>query len=495
MPELDVNITRGGQARIFIQEGGASPANPYIYMGCMSLDDGSKDLGEPDPVYCPSSEQRDAWDIVDEIPKAESLGTSSFTQHMDRFLNDVWWDIKERRCKFNMQAILTNCNRPDDIQMWDAKILYDNTRMTNMSHGAFNPLSGDDNAAVDITGSLTYRDLAPIRQIKFGEVLDTLVLAEVLDGVYNDVISCGDCGTPSDGCQKFYLLTLANSGSPGLSSQIVRSLDGGSTGIAIDIPVFGGLSGNRLAPVGNRLVVISQANGGHAHSLFSNLDAGVVSWSLVTTGYVATKGPRAIFSLSPAQTFIAAAGGYIYLMTDPTKAVTVLTDGSISTQDLNDIHGKGRTIIAVGGSNAMLVSRNRGVSFSAVTGPKPGIALNTVFVFSDSIWFVGTADGDGFYTINGGVSWTEFTPDAGITVFNKIRFFNDTVGYIAVQLGGVARVYRTTDSGATWHHEAPSISGLPTAERINVVVPCGNNICLAAGRISSAGDGLVAVAQ
>src|SRR5574341_913246 len=147
---IDPNILRSGQVRIFVQSDGIGPAYPYLYFGCMSLDGPSKDLGEPDPVYCPSSAQRDKWDIVDEIPKTEALGTTDFTQRMDRFLRDAWWDIKERKCLFNVQAVIDSCGRPDDFNTWEAKILLDRVRLTNFTVPALNALAGDDNAAVDL---------------------------------------------------------------------------------------------------------------------------------------------------------------------------------------------------------------------------------------------------------------------------------------------------------------------------------------------------------
>jgi hypothetical protein len=51
-------------------------------------------------------------------------------------------------------------------------------------------------------------------------------------------------------------------------------------------------------------------------------------------------------------------------MANPATAVTVLTDGSVTVQNLNDIRGKGRTIVAVGASNAVILSENGGSTWS-----------------------------------------------------------------------------------------------------------------------------------
>jgi photosystem II stability/assembly factor-like uncharacterized protein len=489
----DVSILQGGQVRVFIQKDGISPASGYLYYGCLSLDGPTQDLGTPDPVYCPSSNQRNAWDIVDSVPKVPALGTTDFTQRMDRFLKDVWWELKRKGCNFNLQAVVSKCDRPDDFTKWDAKLLLRDARLTNLKMGALNPLSGDDNAPIDIQGSLIFREMTPINSIQFEEVAGATVVAEVLDGIFYDVVSCGDCGSVSDGCQKLYWLTRANPGSPGLSSQIVYSLDGGATWATIDINALGGVSGNRIAAVGGMLVVVSEAKGGHVYSPFASIDAGTIDWTLVTTGYVAAKSPRAIYSKSTNETYIAAVGGYIYFMSDPTLAVTVLTDGSVTTQNLNDIHGFGRTVVAVGASNAVLKSDNAGETFSLITGPAVGANLTAIWCMSKNVWFIGTGGGALYYTVNGGSTWTQIS-FGGATVINDIKFENDTIGYMAAEVAGVARVYRTSDSGHSWAYSAPAISGLPTALRINAVAPCGVNE-VAVGGLKTTDDGIIAIAQ
>jgi photosystem II stability/assembly factor-like uncharacterized protein len=490
----DVAALIGGNVRVFVQEDGVSPAAAYKYYGCLTLDGPNQDLGTPDPLYCPSPTQRNKWDIIDDIPKTPALGTTDFTQRADKFLNDVWWDLKNRGCAFNMQAVMGSCQRPDDFTKWDAKLAFIGTRLNNLGIGALNPLTGDDNASVDLTGTLSYREWEPIRPIKFSERADSTVVAEVLDGFYYDVAQCGECGTPSDGCSSVYLLTAASGGSPGLSSQLVYSLDKGRTWVTIDIATLGGLAGNRMVPMGTYIVVVSQATGAH---YYSPITGGIPSstWTKVTSGYVSTKGPRAIYAKSSNQAFIAGAGGYIYYLSGPTIAAAVLTDGSITTQDLNDIHGHGQTVVAVGGNNAVLWSANDGDTFSLVTGPVVGANLTAIWALSENVWIVGTGTGRLFYTLNAGTAWAEIGLPATPTVINDIHFENNLVGYISAEVGGVATVLRSTDSGNSWQNTAPHISALPTGVRVNFVYSCGMNRVLAGGRKTAGGDGLVAIAE
>lgn len=495
MAELDVNIARLGESRTWLQRA-ATPAQAYAYQGCVNFGEAEQDQGAAEPIYCPSSEQRNKWVIVDVAPQAQALGSRDFTAQMDRFGQDVFWALKQQGCFFNLLDLWGRCSRPDNFNQWEMGILYLYARLTTFTAPQSNPLEGDNNAAAQITGSLEFRESTVIRSLKWAEQADSVIVAEALDGFYNDTPDCGDCGASSDGCSKRYILTAASGGSPGLSSRLVVTTDDGASYSSLDISVLGGLSANRMAAVGSYVVIVSQANGGHVYATFTSVDAGAPSWTLVTSGYVSTKGPRAIHSRNSNATYIAAAGGYIYFLASPTSLPTVLTDGSVTTQDLNDIHGIGATIVAVGNSNAVLYSAN-GQTFSSITGPAVGVNLTSIACISSQIWEVGTGDGRLFYTLNAGTSWTQTNLPVSLSVVNDIRFYGGTVGYLAGESAGVGVLLSTLDSGNSWQVGAasPRLNLTPTAQRYNFVFPCGYNEVLAGGRKTVGGDGIITLAS
>lgn len=490
----DINLAKGGLFRVYVQHAGSSPANPYDYVGCLSLGGIQEDLGQGEPIYCPSSEVMGQFDIVDITSPPQALATTDFTQRMSLLLKDFWWDLRRRKCEFNIFIKAGRCARPDDPHDFSAGILVKKAKATAFNTGAMNPQNED--SATDLTGSIQMRDFDRFLPLYFGEVADAIVLDEALDGIFADKAQCGDCGAPSDGCQKMYVLTDTVPGSPSLSPQLAYSKNGGGLWAADFVNSLSNQVPNRLAQVGTRLVVISQVDTAHHHKLQATIDSGVTGgWTRVSGGYVATKGPRAIYSKSPAQTFIVGAGGYIYFMSNPTAAVSVLSDGSVTTQDLNDVRGVGSTIVAVGNSNAVVVSHNDGRTWSVVTGPAVGVNLTTVEVVTKRIWWVGAANGKSFYTIDEGKAWVEATPDSSIAAVNRIRFVDELVGYMTVEVGGAARVYRTKDNGYSWHFETPYVTGIPAALRFNFIAPCpGNyNVALAGGLAPVGSDGLVAL--
>lgn len=491
----DISIAKGGLFRVFVQHEGPSPENAYHYVGCLNLGGFQEDLGTGEPIYCPSSAVMGQYDIVDITAPPQALPTTDFTQRMDLALRDFWWELRRRKCEFNMFIKSGRCVRPDDPHDFLAGVLVKRAKATAFNTGPMNSL--DENAASDLSGSLQMRDFDRFLSMYFGEVADSTVLDEALDGLFADSIQCGDCGSPSDGCQKMYVLTDVVLGSPSLSPQVAYSINGGGIWATDVVDSLSGQAPRRMAQVGTRLVVISQVDLAHHHKLQSGVDDGgsTGGWTRVAGGYVASAGPRAVWSKSPSETFIVAAGGYIYFMSNPTAAVTVLSDGSVTTQDLNDVRGIGSTIVGVGNSNAVVVSRNNGRTWSLVTGPAVGVTLSSVEVVSERVWWVTTATGDVYYTTNGGQSWVAATPDDAITAINRIRFVDEIVGYMAVEVSGVARIYRTKDSGYSWHYQEPYVNSLPTSARLNFVAPCpGNyNVALAGGLAATGTDGLVAL--
>lgn len=495
--QLDPNIAKSSQFSIFVQPDGSSPSNAYVYVGCLSLGGFKEDLGTGAPIYCPSSETPGIFDIVDITNPPQGLPTTDFTQHMSRLLNDFWWSLRKRKCEFNFKVKGSNCARPDDPDDFQAEIIGRKAKLTNFTTGAFHSLGED--AVLDLTGSLEMRGFDRFLPIQAGEVADTSTFSEALDGIFADKAQCGNCGDVSDGCQKAYVLTTTITASPALAAQVVHTINGGATWATDNVNTLGTQAANKIAHVGTRIVVVSAVDLAHHYKAQSSIDSNVASgWTRVTSGYVAAKGPRCIWSRNPNQTYVGGAGGYVYFMSNPTAAVTVLTDGSVTTQDLNDIRGSGRTIVAVGNSNAVIVSNNDGRTWTLITGPAVGVVLNTVEVVTSTIWWVGAANGKLFYTTNGGTSWTEATPDSSITNVSDVRFVDEIVGYFTATLSASVRLYRTADNGNTWRYDGAYVSSIPAAAKYDFVSPCPvtyNTVLMGGLKPAASTDGIIALAS
>lgn len=493
----DPQLLQAGRVRIWIQEGTGNPGLPLKYQGLIELQKTDQDLGKKTPVWIPSSSVRNRWDIVDSIIASPALVTTGFIQHASRFLTDRVIKMAQNGCNVNLHIINSNCARPDDPSQWDSQVILGRSRFEKLGLPTLNPLEGSKNVIVDLNGDIAAESFIFLQPMAFQQVGSVIAVAEIVDSFFYDQIQCGDCGATSDGCQKCYALQIANAGSPGLSSQVLYSADGGQTWAGVDIPTLGGLSASRFAPMGLYCVVVSQNTTGYHYAKFSDIQAGTVNWTQITGGFTIGKSPRCIVARDPNNCWIGAQGGVIYLLNTVGGNVSVVSDGSQSAQDINDIHFYGNTVVAVQNNNGVLYSSNSGVTWSLVTGPVVGQSLSGIWLIGALTWFVTTGNGQLWYTTNAGANWTRITLDSGITTIDDIQFYDENVGYVAVELAGAARVYRTVDGGNSWRYTpASEIGALPGApQRIDVVAPCGPNNLLAVGRKTVGGVGYMALAR
>lgn len=493
------NPIKVSQRSIFLQEGGSSPATKPLYRGEMSLGGINTPQGDITPIQLPNPAQAGIWDNIDTIQGAQGLPTSDFTARCNYEIYLKWEELKRRRCPVNIFIKTDSCGRKDDIKSWELMKIVVASYITDYTDGVVNPLTGDDEAVLDVTGSYTGLREILIKTLTFEEVADATLLAEAVDGFYAGSASCGGkCGERKDECHECYVLQSVNSGSPGLSSALVLSIDNKQTWDRIDIPTLGGVSAHAMANAGSYIVVISNNQAKHHFISFTNAKAlNTLGWSSISTNY--TGGLYSIWSKSPAETYIGGAGGYAYKLSDPTGEPTVLTDGSLTTENLTQVKGWGSTVVFAGNTGKVLVSFNDGLSFtvraitlkdgSVITGNVTALAL-----ISPRTWFL-AAGNKVYYTLDGGLTYVEKALGDTLTVINDINFYDETVGYMSVEIAGAARVYRTFDSGSSWDYEAPSIQGLPSAQRISFVEACGHNEVMAGGRVSVGGDGLLAIAN
>lgn len=396
---------------------------------------------------------------------------------------------------------IDDCGNLDDRNSFQSFFIVDTSKLNNIDlENIQTPLDGTE-AMFEMSGTFSLTTWERLVPIKFAAYAESTVLAEVLDIIYADEISCGTCAPASNGCQQVYALTRANTGSPGLSSQIAYTLNGGSTWSTKDIAPFGGLSGNRLVSVGQYLVVISEADASWAYVEKDTISTD--AFTQVNTGLEVGGAPRAIYAANPNLVFMGGAGGYIYKSEDITADVEVVHDASITTQNSNDIHGNGQVIVSVHNNNVVLVSTNGGVSFASITGSvEIGANLTAVWVRSAFQWYIGTNTGKLWYTEDGGVTFTQraLPNQANLSVVNDIKFSDELneVGAIAVQTLTAGYVYRTFTGGREWYQNT-AISGLnatgTTNTRINAIALCGLNEIAAGGIESGSTDGLIAIAK
>lgn len=468
-------------------------------IGYSIVDSLTQPLGDLSPIHVKNPSQTNEFLIVGKKKDAPDLGEASIKERVKTVVRGKLERIKNQNCNHVFLAKWSSCQRPDDIDAWDSVLVISGAQMTELDWGTL--MEYDATSEIELTGSMSIETADRVFITALGEIGESVVLAEIVDTIFADDLSCGTCAPYSDGCSVAFALTKANSGSPGLSAQVAfRKQDG--TINTDDVNGLGTTNPNAIVAVGSYLMILSDAGVKHLYALKTDVlnTPNTYNWTAVTTGYSGTAGPRAAYVASPQSVFIAAGEGYIYKSVDITSAVTVLENGTLSTEDLNAIHGNGQTLVAVGNANIVEVSVNGGNTWSLVTGPAVGVNLTGVWVVSPNAWYITTADGKLYYTMDGGTSFTQRgLPDqSSISYINDIVFSPDNpeVGAMAVQTATDGYILRTITGGRRWASGSPYVRQMATLpEKFNAVALCGNEALVAGGKQASSTDGVWALGQ
>lgn len=487
-------ILRTDFTRVWIAEGGAGPGRPYEYQDTMKAGALRWPAGEPTDVEIPDGDNYGRMLKVDQIPAEDQKPTLPVVNRFPRNRASVLARIRRQGCLNDIQVHIGTCEDPRDFDNgWGTgKVLVlQQATLTDYSTDELGALASAERNPVNETGTFTGLDYYEIFNLTWGESAAADVEGEVIAVAICDRQTCsGLCGTGSDGCQVVFAVTL-DVGSVGAGVGVAVSSNGGSTWRQSDLDAASGGDPTAVACVGPYLVITTNAGESHAVALVTDLKTGDESWAEVTTGYESGKGPNALSSVGSTRTWIVGDTGSIYFSEDITSSVTLQHDGDLTTEDLLAVHAlDSDNVLVGGGSNVILRSVDGGESWSLITGPAVGVAINTVWMITETEWIVGTAGGRVFYTEDEGETWEESGfSGQGTGVVEDIKFATPIVAYMSHTLAGAGRVFRSINAGRTWVRQ----TDVPTNDRINSLAVCNNaNRVFAGGLAANGTDGFVA---
>lgn len=494
------DITRTGFSRVFLMEQRAGPETPPQYEGFWKAGALKWDQGAVTVIRIPSDGQYDAFTAVGKIIGAPGNPDIDITSIYPLDAKSILLKLAARGCDNDLQIHIGNCQDPKDFNGGWTKILaIDAARATSYSTENLGALTPDERALVHETIPTTGEFAYEIMRINFARQADVQLTREAMDVDICDSINCGVCGLPSDGTNKVFVLENFAAGSPGVNAQVVFTLNGGGTWLESTINSLGAAQGaRRLTCVGSNLVVVSDDSDSLHFISLSLMGLGSGSWTQMTNGFVATKGPRDIFSLGSTLTWMVGEGGYIYFSNDATSSVTVQDAGSLTINNLNGLHGfDSQNLVAVGDGNIVLYTTNGGNTWGAAPGggPAVGVNMNCVFMRSTLEWWVGGANGRLYYTRDAGATWHEKSfPGSGGGQVRDIAFSTRQVGYMAADgASGGGKVLRTISGGNSWYVAPEGTGVVPANVRLNQLATTSDdvNVVYAAGLAVGSADGIL----
>jgi hypothetical protein len=480
-------------------EGGAQPFNTPVYESSMRLTGVTYGFGDIERIEVPDPAQYGQFVEAGQIRGATERPTTTLE---GRFAQDLLSDllrIARKGCAVDVQCHIGACSDPRVFEKFDKAVIFEGATITSYETDELGALESGANAVVNESAPLSAVKMYDVTPVSYGVKASNVLTNEVVAVVICDAVACGECAEESDGCQKIFAVTIAAGGSPSTPSDIVYSIDKGVNWFAHDVDTLGvAEAADDVFCLGDYVVVISDDSDSAHIALKSQFDGFTdPSFSEATTGFVATKGPRAAW-VADGVAFLVGEGGYIYSMTNPAAGVTVLDAGSSTTATLNDVHAISSTFAVAVGDNGVIVKTENGTTW-ALADASPvgyGVNINCVWVRSETVWLVGTAGGDLFYTKNGGKTWTEITIAASTpTAVTDIYFPTDSIGYVAFTEGGRGKIARTFNGGATWVITPEGGSSLPDNDRINALTGCefDPNFIVGAGLAGDGADGFIVV--
>lgn len=446
----DPTILKNSQSRVFTIEGGSGPGASAVYQGRARALAAAQNGGAFTPIRGPSPKQYGAFETILKTRAQAALPTTSLEFREKRDVSEML-TLFQKRCDVDVQVHFGSCTDPTDFNSFEFVRILEGAGMENWATDDQGTFEAEN--VVQETLPFTGEELYDIRPLHDSQLASGLIVQEVVGIAICDGISCGNCGAPSDGASVIFTVQKAHGGSPGLPAEIVFTDDGGSTlGSTHVTTLLATKNPSDLTCVGTNLVVISGEDLSIHFASISDVLLSRESWTKTVIGLVATKLPTRIFSRGRTLTWIAAAGGYIYFSSDITAGVVAQTAGGVTTQDLADIHGVDDVnLIAVGGSNAVLVTSNGGSTWSSVTGPSVAVALTACWMRSIREWLVGDAAGNLWYTRDAGSTWTSKAFNGnGTGAVTAIVFATRSVGYMAHVVSAHGHILRTIDGGASW---------------------------------------------
>lgn len=487
------SVATTAYSRVFLIEGRARADHSPVYESCLRMQGLTRNFGDIESIECPDPQNYGKFIEIGQIRGTTERATTTLEGRFAADLRSTLMRLASEGCAIDVQLHLGSCTDPSAFNSFTKAIVLENALLSSYNTDELGALESGDQAAVNENAEISAENLYEIMPLTFSAQAGSLVTNEIIDALICDTVTCGECDTESDGCQKMFLLSIAAGGSPSTPPDVIYTIDGGSNWYAHDIDSMSTTEDpSGFDCVGDYLVIVSEETSSLHYALKSEFDGYTdPDFTEIATGIV--NAPRAIWSYGRGA-FVVGNGGYIYETTDPTAGVEAIDAGNATIDDLLVVHGLSSGFAVAAGENGVVVYTEDGSNWTEVTLRPVGASehITALWVRGENDWQVGTDAGNAYYTLNKGETWTAMTfPGTGSGRVDAIAYATDSVGYLAhATTTPRGRILRTYDGGQSWQVMPEGTATLALNDRVNALAVCGDaNVILGGGLGDDASDG------
>ena len=479
---------------LWIQPDG--PNTTMRYLGCHTLDDISAPGGGINELIRCFKPDGTGWEVLGATRNPPDPVTTTITGLIEKTAGYLEQIAEGANCPFPMYVNGKLCP-PYDVFSGAAR-WYAIEQAVIGTQGLMSLVHRDEDNISEQSFEITaYPPVLRGRDVSS----DRLGMSGFTDDAH-DIASCstpscasGDCGEAVDYCDVLVICTDAVAGTA--APQILRSADNGGTWAATASDPFNATE-NAIAvecfTVGaNTSRILTARDGVSAtpmHVEYSD-DDGANFTDVTVTGstnaYGAVYG-GAMFALDMYHIWLVitdgSAGSEMWFSEDGGVTWTEQTLAG-PTGYYYAVHFQDENVgMVVGAADAVEITTDGGNTWTAATATGDGGDLLCVGENQGGdIWWVGSDDGQMYYSSDHGTSWTERTfPGSGAGAVYDLGFSSRTVGWMAHSpTNATAIVYRSRNGGTTWEAESGTQDG-----ELYAILPCTINQAWSVGEVGAA---------
>lgn len=453
-----------GNAALFMQPGGASPANAVKTAGIdgqyFIVDGISQSFETTDPIFARDPRAFKKFvAVAAQVSPPDGFDQYDLTErrNADGFLP---LQLMRQRCKFDVYMHYGACSDPTNKNNLDffIQVLPGGVRDGNIESTG-TAFDGDDPLEDSGTVKLVNREAFVVGKLNFKQVTTTNAATHMTYGRPSD--QC-QCSVDQETAWQYVIEASA-----GATPAIVRySVNGGAT--FTNLSITGLLATETVKGiefVNNSLVVVTATAGGATLSGYYvspvNEVTGVPSsvWTKVTTGFVANALAEATTTVNGKTLYIACQDGYVFSTSNVLQGVSVSKQGSVTTADLKYISADllGNNVAVIDTAADIFIAKEGTTIWAALQVQPTVTTVGPLALVDDKTIFVGSAStaGEFQYNTQGGATgstWTTIVLPVTDPIVRAIQIVNPNVIHLAVtdSTNILGYLVTTWNGGESW---------------------------------------------